>query len=127
MFKLNDHKTSRMNLNLAGLLLQTDEIEHETHEHSITSKINLVDLAGSERQSQAKTSGDRLRVRFSTILHEHIFEKIAVEIVPHRGRVFLMWHSPCVGNICIYFQISYIVTLASKICSLVYFIDIHKV
>ena len=43
-------------------LIQVDTIEHEKHEHSITSKINLVDLAGSERQSQAKTSGDRLRV-----------------------------------------------------------------
>ncbi len=42
---------------------QVDTIENERHEHSITSKINLVDLAGSERQSQAKTSGDRLRVR----------------------------------------------------------------
>ena len=41
---------------------QTDEIEGEEHEHSVTSKINLVDLAGSERQSHSKTSGDRLRV-----------------------------------------------------------------
>ena len=44
--------------------MQVDTIEHERHEHSITSKINLVDLAGSERQSQAKTSGDRLRVNY---------------------------------------------------------------
>ena len=42
--------------------MQTDNIEGEDHEHSITSKINLVDLAGSERQSVAKTSGERLRV-----------------------------------------------------------------
>ncbi len=42
--------------------IQTDTIEGETHKHSITSKVNLIDLAGSERQSQARTSGDRLRV-----------------------------------------------------------------
>lgn len=40
---------------------ETEEIEGIQHDHSITSKINLVDLAGSERQSQAQTSGERLR------------------------------------------------------------------
>ena len=45
--------------------LQTEELEGQEHDHSITSKINLVDLAGSERQSQAQTSGERLRVRHS--------------------------------------------------------------
>ena len=44
---------------------QTDGVEGEEHDHSITSKINLIDLAGSERQSLAKTSGDRLRVRYT--------------------------------------------------------------
>lgn len=42
---------------------QTEFVEGEEHEHSITSRINLVDLAGSERSSSAQTSGDRLRVR----------------------------------------------------------------
>ena len=42
--------------------LQTEVLEGQEHDHSITSKINLVDLAGSERQSLAQTSGERLRV-----------------------------------------------------------------
>lgn len=41
---------------------QSELVEGEEHEHSITSKINLVDLAGSERCNSAMTSGDRLRV-----------------------------------------------------------------
>ncbi|XP_032381614.1 LOW QUALITY PROTEIN: kinesin-like protein KIF14 [Etheostoma spectabile] len=40
---------------------QTEFVEGEEHEHSITSKINLVDLAGSERSNSAQTSGDRLK------------------------------------------------------------------
>ncbi|XP_076582701.1 kinesin-like protein KIF14 [Chaetodon auriga] len=40
---------------------QTEFVEGEEHEHSITSRINLVDLAGSERSNTAQTSGDRLR------------------------------------------------------------------
>ncbi|XP_051233248.1 kinesin-like protein KIF14 [Dicentrarchus labrax] len=40
---------------------QTEFVEGEEHEHSITSRINLVDLAGSERCNSAQTSGDRLR------------------------------------------------------------------
>ncbi|KAM9357515.1 kinesin-like protein KIF14 [Symphorus nematophorus] len=40
---------------------QTEFVEGEEHEHSITSRINLVDLAGSERSNSAQTSGDRLR------------------------------------------------------------------
>ena len=46
--------------------IQTEELEGQEHDHSITSKINLVDLAGSERQSQAQTSGERLRVSTRT-------------------------------------------------------------
>lgn len=42
---------------------QSELVEGEEHEHSITSKINLVDLAGSERCNSAMTSGERLRVR----------------------------------------------------------------
>lgn len=44
------------------LFKQTEFVEGEEHEHSITSRINLVDLAGSERSNSAQTSGDRLRV-----------------------------------------------------------------
>ncbi|XP_059197955.1 kinesin-like protein KIF14 [Centropristis striata] len=40
---------------------QTEFVEGEEHEHSISSRINLVDLAGSERCNSAQTSGDRLR------------------------------------------------------------------
>ncbi|XP_029286383.1 LOW QUALITY PROTEIN: kinesin-like protein KIF14 [Cottoperca gobio] len=40
---------------------QTEFVEGEEHDHSISSKINLVDLAGSERCNSAQTSGDRLR------------------------------------------------------------------
>ena len=53
---------SRVTCLIFSLHLQTEEIEGIQHDHSITSKINLVDLAGSERQSQAQTSGERLRV-----------------------------------------------------------------
>lgn len=42
--------------------MQTEFVEGEEHDHSITSRINLVDLAGSERCNSAQTSGDRLRV-----------------------------------------------------------------
>lgn len=45
-----------------GAYNQTEFVEGEEHEHSITSRINLVDLAGSERSNSAQTSGDRLRV-----------------------------------------------------------------
>ena len=53
---------SRVTCLIFSLHLQTEEIEGIQHDHSITSKINLVDLAGSEMQSQAQTSGERLRV-----------------------------------------------------------------
>ena len=53
-----------MSYELPPFYLQTEELEGQEHDHSITSKINLVDLAGSERQSQAQTSGERLRVRY---------------------------------------------------------------
>lgn len=43
--------------------MQTEFVEEEEHDHTITSRINLVDLAGSERCSSAQTSEDRLRVR----------------------------------------------------------------
>lgn len=46
--------------------VQTEFVEGEEHDHSITSRINLIDLAGSERCNSAQTSGDRLRVRTST-------------------------------------------------------------
>lgn len=48
--------------------VQTEFVEGEEHEHSITSRINLVDLAGSERCNSAQTSGDRLKVH----THTHI-------------------------------------------------------
>lgn len=48
--------------------VQTEFVEGEDHDHSITSRINLVDLAGSERCNSAQTSGDRLRVH----THTHI-------------------------------------------------------
>uniref|UniRef100_K1RN18 Kinesin-like protein KIF14 n=1 Tax=Magallana gigas TaxID=29159 RepID=K1RN18_MAGGI len=59
---MND-KSSRSHSVFTLVLTQTrtEEIEGIQHDHSITSKINLVDLAGSERQSQAQTSGERLR------------------------------------------------------------------
>ncbi|XP_069122057.1 kinesin-like protein KIF14 isoform X2 [Argopecten irradians] len=59
---MND-KSSRSHSVFTLVLTQTktEELEGEEHDHSTTSKINLVDLAGSERQSQANTSGQRLR------------------------------------------------------------------
>ena len=44
------------------LVLQTEYLDKEKHQHNTTSKINLVDLAGSERSSTANTTGDRLKV-----------------------------------------------------------------
>ena len=44
------------------ILLQTESVDGEEHDHRITSRINLIDLAGSERCSTAQTSGDRLKV-----------------------------------------------------------------
>lgn len=54
--------------------MQTEFVEGEEHDHSITSRINLVDLAGSERCNSAQTSGDRLRVHTHayTILAKHV-------------------------------------------------------
>jgi len=49
-------------LNFLCVILQTEVIDGDTHEHSAVSKINLVDLAGSERQHLAQTTGDRFRV-----------------------------------------------------------------
>ncbi|KAL8620255.1 Kinesin-like protein kif14 [Nucella lapillus] len=59
---MND-KSSRSHSVFTIVLTQTrtERLEDEAHDHSTTSKINLVDLAGSERQSQAQTTGDRLR------------------------------------------------------------------
>ncbi|KAL5013073.1 hypothetical protein ScPMuIL_011624 [Solemya velum] len=59
---MND-KSSRSHSVFTLVLTQTktEAIEGQQHDHAITSKINLVDLAGSERQSQAQTSGERLR------------------------------------------------------------------
>ncbi|KAK3605864.1 hypothetical protein CHS0354_017768 [Potamilus streckersoni] len=59
---MND-KSSRSHSVFTIVLAQTktEMWEGHEHDHSITSKINLVDLAGSERQSQAMTSGERLR------------------------------------------------------------------
>lgn len=59
---MND-KSSRSHsvLTLVMTQTQTEFVEGEEHDHSITSRINLVDLAGSERCNSAKTSGDRLR------------------------------------------------------------------
>ncbi|XP_052214785.1 kinesin-like protein KIF14 isoform X2 [Dreissena polymorpha] len=59
---MND-KSSRSHSVFTIVLTQTktETLEGQVHDHSITSKINLVDLAGSERQSQAQTSGERLR------------------------------------------------------------------
>lgn len=47
-------------------VLQTELVEGEEHDHTITSRINLVDLAGSERCASAQTSGERLRVNVHT-------------------------------------------------------------
>lgn len=52
---------------------QTEFVEGEEHEHSITSRINLVDLAGSERSNSAQTSGDQLRVHTSNHVIELLF------------------------------------------------------
>lgn len=59
---MND-KSSRSHSVFTLVMTQTktELVEGESHDHSITSKINLVDLAGSERCNSAKTSGDRLR------------------------------------------------------------------
>ena len=51
-----------LNVTDCCLCCQTERLEGKDHDSSINSKINLVDLAGSERQSQAQTSGERLRV-----------------------------------------------------------------
>ncbi|XP_025113776.1 kinesin-like protein KIF14 isoform X3 [Pomacea canaliculata] len=59
---MND-KSSRSHSVFTILLTQTriERVDGKDHDHAINSKINLVDLAGSERQSQAQTSGERLR------------------------------------------------------------------
>ncbi|ESO86352.1 hypothetical protein LOTGIDRAFT_167164 [Lottia gigantea] len=59
---MND-KSSRSHSVFTIVLTQskTERIEGTDHEHCTNSKINLVDLAGSERQSQAQTTGERLR------------------------------------------------------------------
>uniref|UniRef100_A0A8C4GF78 Kinesin-like protein KIF14 n=1 Tax=Dicentrarchus labrax TaxID=13489 RepID=A0A8C4GF78_DICLA len=57
---MND-KSSRSHSVFTLVMTQTQFVEGEEHEHSITSRINLVDLAGSERCNSAQTSGDRLR------------------------------------------------------------------
>ncbi|KAK1897022.1 Kinesin-like protein KIF14 [Dissostichus eleginoides] len=53
---MND-KSSRSHsvLTLVMTQTQTEFVEGEEHDHSITSRINLVDLAGSERCNSAKT------------------------------------------------------------------------
>ncbi|XP_034003800.1 kinesin-like protein KIF14 [Trematomus bernacchii] len=60
--EMND-KSSRSHsvLTLVMTQTQTEFVEGEEHDHSITSRINLVDLAGSARCNSPKTSGDRLR------------------------------------------------------------------
>lgn len=45
------------------LLPQTELVDGEEHDHTVTSRISLVDLAGSERQGPAGTSGQQLRVK----------------------------------------------------------------
>uniref|UniRef100_A0A671Z4S1 Kinesin-like protein KIF14 n=1 Tax=Sparus aurata TaxID=8175 RepID=A0A671Z4S1_SPAAU len=55
---------------------QTELVECEEHEHSITSRINLVDLAGSERSNTAQTSGDRLREGASINKSLHTLGKV---------------------------------------------------
>ena len=61
------------------VLPQTERVENQDHDHSITSKINLVDLAGSERQSQAQTTGERLRVG----VHALIFCLVQLRVGVH--------------------------------------------
>lgn len=48
---------------LNPLLPQTELVDGEEHDHTVTSRISLVDLAGSERQGPAGTSGQQLRVK----------------------------------------------------------------
>lgn len=45
------------------VLLQTEFVAGEEHDHRVTSRTNLVDLAGSERCGSAQTSGEQLKVR----------------------------------------------------------------
>ena len=68
MCKLNITHLTSISVHAHG---QTELVEGEEHEHSITSRINLVDLAGSERSNTAQTSGDRLRVCTHTHTHAH--------------------------------------------------------
>lgn len=46
-----------------AVLLQTERVAGEEHDHRTTSRTNLVDLAGSERCGSAQTSGEQLKVR----------------------------------------------------------------
>lgn len=62
------------------LCVQTEFVEGEEHDHSITSRINLVDLAGSERCNSAGTSGDRLRVHTHTHTSSCLLLKIALGV-----------------------------------------------
>ncbi|XP_041368927.1 kinesin-like protein KIF14 isoform X3 [Gigantopelta aegis] len=59
---MND-KSSRSHSVFTIVMTQTrtERLEGKDHDSSVNSKINLVDLAGSERQSQAQTTGERLR------------------------------------------------------------------
>lgn len=45
------------------VLLQTEVVAGEEHDHRTTSRTNLVDLAGSERCGSAQTGGEQLKVR----------------------------------------------------------------
>lgn len=66
---------------------QSELVEGEEHEHSITSKINLVDLAGSERCNSAMTSGDRLRVRAPNQQNALDRKHFVIQFTPDPARI----------------------------------------
>ncbi|WAR12783.1 KIF14-like protein [Mya arenaria] len=93
---MND-KSSRSHSVFTILLTQTktETLEGQLHDHSTTSKINLVDLAGSERQSQAHTSGERLReganINKSLLTLGKVISQLAEQsnIVNKRKKIFI--------------------------------------
>ncbi|XP_070257478.1 kinesin-like protein KIF14 [Myotis yumanensis] len=84
---MND-KSSRSHSVLTLLLTrtQTELVDGEEHDHTVTSRISLVDLAGSERQGLAGTSGQQLREGVSINKSLLTLGKVISALAEHGGR-----------------------------------------
>ncbi|XP_059533241.1 kinesin-like protein KIF14 [Myotis daubentonii] len=84
---MND-KSSRSHSVLTLLLTrtQTELVDGEEHDHTVTSRISLVDLAGSERQGPAGTSGQQLREGVSINKSLLTLGKVISALAEHGGR-----------------------------------------